>query len=668
MHRFRLAGVMLLLASLCSSDARAGQTTADLTGISLDDLMKIEVTSVSKKEQELFGTASAVAVLTAEDIRRSGATSVVEVLRLVPGVHVSRLSGSRWGLGIRGFSSDYSNKVMVLLDGISVYDPIFGGVHWQLLEPALEDIDRIEVIRGPGATAWGANAVNGVINIVTKDARITQGAQGAVGVGSEDRGLGAFRYGGRLGNRGYFRAGVRAFLDGAFGQAGGASVGSAERRLMSSQFRSDLQVTDADSFRAQGELTTGELHDHATIFTGPTPPYMQEFAEMKPASQFNLLARWTRKHSVRSQSFLQGSATRTSIVDSQVPTMSGALGVKFQNHTGFGRHDVLWDLDYQRPYSDISSTSFVAVSREHYRGHTMSASIQDDLVVVPRTLTVTFGSNFTASDTSGFDLEPSVRASWVPHPSHAIWAAVSEAERTPSRFMNESTFTLAPLLLPGNQVGFLKVLPTRDVQSEGLTAYEAGYRIQLRNHATIDTAIFDSRYTRLAGTVDRGLLLDTSSGVSQLVQGLQWVNSVGGRVRGIETFARWQVRPRWMLDAAYAWTDGRFVEPQGVTGQAFQTPRHQGNLGSKVTLLDSWEADARVFVVGRVAGGSDGSGDIDAFARVDARISRSLGRQVNMSLVGQNLLQRWHREMNSPGLTASHDVPRSVQLKITFGL
>jgi iron complex outermembrane recepter protein len=341
--RIYLSAVSALLLISLASSVRAQKLTDDLTAASLEDLMNIEVTSVSKREEKLFETAAAIYVITQEDIRRSGATSIPELLRMVPGLNVARIDANKWAISARGFNGQFANKMLVLIDGRSVYTPLFSGVYWDVQDTLLADIERIEVIRGPGATLWGANAVNGVINIITKSAKETQGGLLTVGGGSEETGLGSLRYGGPLGKAAHYRIYTKYFnrtdqVDGL----GRSTTG--QWAIHRGGFRLDWQASRRDAVTFQGDLYHGSISQQA-ILPRLSPPFTVAVNDPADVGGLNLLTRWSRSASSKSDFTLQFYYDRTQRFDQVVDETRNTYDLDLQHHLAAGRrHDLVGGL------------------------------------------------------------------------------------------------------------------------------------------------------------------------------------------------------------------------------------------------------------------------------------------------------------------------------------
>ena len=393
--------------------------------------MNVQVISVSKKEQTLAKTGAAIFVITAEDIRRSGATSIPDLLRMVPGVDVARVDHSTWAVSIRGFNDVYANKVLVLIDGRSVYQPVYSGVSWYAQEMPLENIERIEVIRGPGGTVWGANAMNGVINIITKSAKDTPGGLITAGGGSDYQAEALAQYGGKIGQSGDYRVYGRYSNLGKSDAATFAQPGDSKRTEQGG-FRSDWNLTPRDLLTVQGEV---RLVDGGQTITGvifQVPPITATFGQPVGDDDGNLLARWTHTYSNGSNTSIQAYYDQSHVLANGADNRATIGDIDFQHHLRIAsRNDVVWGLSYRANANRFSGNSLVAVNPPRRTDSLYGAFVQDEITLT-QTLSLTLGSKFEHNDYTGFEIEPSAQLVWAPTARHTVWASAAKAIRQPS--------------------------------------------------------------------------------------------------------------------------------------------------------------------------------------------------------------------------------------------
>ncbi|NQT41038.1 MAG: TonB-dependent receptor, partial [Planctomycetes bacterium] len=422
--------------------------------------LDVEVTSVSKQESTVGRSPAAIFVITQEMIRRSGVTSVPEALRMAPGLEVARISSHSWAITARGFNNDrYANKLLVLIDGRTVYTPQFSGVYWDVQDLLLEDVERIEVIRGPGGTLWGANAVNGVINILTKKAKDTQGLLVTAGGGTEDSAITGIRYGGKVGDGLNWRVYGKFFeRDGSFPVAGNYPANSGmdsahdDWRVGRGGFRLDWELDPCrrDVITVQGDYYGGTESKIRQITTRDPPDYTEFLNQRIDLAGANVLTRWTHAVNKESDLALQFYYDRTfrdtGISQSEINT----LDIDFQHRFPLARrHRVIWGAEYRQVHDDLVPFAFGIDFVPHERTtQVFSMFVQDEITLVDERLFLTVGSKFENNTYSDFEYQPSARVLYTPTPRQAAWAAASRAVRTPARFDHDGQVVLFRMPFP----------------------------------------------------------------------------------------------------------------------------------------------------------------------------------------------------------------------------
>ncbi len=451
----------LLLIAAARQVAGFQQAVAPLTHLSLEELGNVEVTTVSKEPETLLGSPAAVYVITQDDIRRSGATSLPEVLRMAPGIDVARIDSGHWSVGIRGFGDQFSKSMLVLIDGRSVYTPLFAGIYWAVEDTLLEDIDRIEVIRGPGGTIWGANAVNGVINIITKDSSDTQGVLASVGGGTIDHGVGGFRYGGQGGAGLTYRFYGKSFRRGPAFHTDGHAFDN--WYMGQSGFRADWS-RPADTLTIQGDVYKGSAGQSVVWGTISPAADITSYDPVK-LSGGNLLARWHRRMARHGDIQIQASYDRTYLLGPQVGETRSTFDADFVHHLPSLRRQVLrWGLGLRVSPSDIIQTvEGLDVLPHSETGSNYSAFLEDEIALVPSRLSLTIGSKLDYNNYTGAEAQPSARILWRPTDRQSLWTAVTQSVRTPSRLEEGLRLTR---LLAANPPTFLQIVGTSEFQSE----------------------------------------------------------------------------------------------------------------------------------------------------------------------------------------------------------
>jgi iron complex outermembrane receptor protein len=635
--RGKLARRFVLAAALVGSSSLAQQPKDnDLSQASLEDLMNIQVTSVSKKEQKLSKTGAAIFVITQEDIRRSGATNIPDLLRLAPGVDVARVDANRWAISIRGFNDQHANKVLVLIDGRSVYSPSFSGVFWDLQDVPLEDIERIEVIRGPGGTVWGANAVNGVINIITKSAKTTQGGLIVAGTGSQDHADTLVQYGGSIGQAGAYRvygeysAIANSVLPSGQQGSDGWSAGQAG-------FRSDWDLSPRDSLTVQGDfLKTDGGQTITTVFSNVLTETLDDVVT---STAGNALGRWTHTLANGSQMSLQLYDDYSRHVEQGFVDAQNTVDLDFQDHLSLGsRNDVVWGLGARLIDSNYAAGYALSILPNHQVDGLFSAFLQDELRLT-NSLSITLGSKVEHNHFTGFEYEPSVQLVWALTAKQTVWASAARAIREPST--GDEGVQLDEAIVPlGSMFGLIKLVGNPNLKAEQLRDFEAGYRAQVNKRFSLDVSTFVSVYHDLQTAIPQKPYLAFQQGVPYLVLPQLSLNAAGAHSYGAEFSGNWNVTHRWRLSPGYSFVhiDMSGYLP-GVTAPPGASPNHQFQVRSMLDLPHRLEWDNTLGFVSKLA-----VGDVPAYARVDSRLGWRLGEFIELSVVGQNLLAPRHAE------------------------
>jgi iron complex outermembrane recepter protein len=551
-----LATILATMFVATSVWGQSGKDAPDVTAMSLEDLMNLQVTSVSKRTQRVADAAAAVFVITQEDIQRSGARNIPEALRMAPGIEVARIDENKWAISARGFNGRFADKLLVLIDGRSVYTPLFSGVYWDVEDVPLEDVDRIEVIRGPGATLWGANAVDGVINIITKPAKATQSGLVQVEGGNEELNSDTVRYGDKVGDVGYYRAYVKYFDWGSGESMAGQNAADGWHQFHGG-FRSDWNLSHQDSLTVQGDIYNSREGETLTTPT-LTAPYSSTFENVGHYTGGNLLGRWTR--TTGDQSFsLQGYFDRTNYADDNLFTdHESVFDVDFQHDFHLGdENEIVWGAGY-RSIQDSNAPSFtVAVQPNHAQYNQFSMFVQDEISFLDSRLRFTVGSKFEHNAFTGWEFEPNVRLLGSISKSQSAWVAVSRAVRTPA--LTEEGLRLSDLVVPPGTPPFNSPLPVIETvlgstqfQSEDLLAYEIGYRVQATNSFSADIATFYNNYSNLRTAEPGTPFVEGSPIPTDVVFPFVASNKMSGGTWGVEPFFDWKALSIWKLFGSYS--------------------------------------------------------------------------------------------------------------------
>jgi iron complex outermembrane recepter protein len=623
------------------------QDPADLSGKSLEELMDIKVTSASKKEEKLFRTAAAISVITQDDIRRSGMTHLPELLRLVPGLDVAQIDGNKWAISSRGFNGRFANKLLVLVDGRSVYTPETGGVYWEVLDLPLEDIDRIEVIRGPGGTLWGANAVDGVINITTKSAKDTQGGLATVGAGSEDRGFGSVRYGGKIGDSAHYRGDVMYFDNNGLLASPGVAANDG-RSMIQAGGRMDWDASRNDLFTFQGDFSDSHLTERPAL-VAPSNVFGTPTNTPGDLSDGNLLGRWNHIYSGGSDSTLQVyfDQTRRNIWDfgDRIDTFD----IDFQYHVTLGqRQDIVLGGGYRAIFfqTDTNIGTAVQYTPKGQSSQIFSSFIQNELSLIKDRLQLTVGAKLEHDDFTGFNLQPSVRLLWTPATNQTFWAAISRAVRTPD-FSDEGVrVNVAAFPGPGGLTDLLALFGSHNQESEELVAYEFGYRVEPMKKLYLDIATYFNDYNRLQTDEPGIAFLEDDPPPIHLVIPLVFGNLMRGSTYGVEVAATANLTSRWKIQGSYSflrmalhpYADSR---DDAIAAQTEgESPQHQFQLHSAYALPRNLELDASLYHVSRLP-----SEPVPSYTRIDARLAWHATESLELSLGLQNLGNNDHPEL-----------------------
>lgn len=629
-----------------------------LKQLSLEELLDLEVISVSRRPEKFSETASALQVILGEDIRRSGATSIPEALRLADNLHVAQKGSHAWSISARGFNTDSANKLLVLRDGRTVYTPLFSGVFWDVQDYLLEDIDRIEVISGPGGTLWGANAVNGVINIISKSAKDTQGSYAEVGGGSEMRGFVGARYGGTLSSNVFFRV-YGKFFDRDDSVLPTGKDAHDAWRFGQTGFRIDAEPSTMNLLTLQGDFYGGD----EDVSTG---------GDSKVAGG-NLLGRWTHTFSEESEFILQMYYDRTHLnayivsndfaPDGYLTDDLDTFDIDFQHRFPLGeRQKVTWGLGYRFTHDEVENAPALAFFPTTLNQHLFSGFLQDEMTLWPERLRFTIGSKVEYNDYTGFEYEPSARLAWTVTERQTVWGAVSRAVRMPSRVDRDSRlpipfFPVIDNLLIGG--------PT--FESETVIAYELGHRAQISDRWSSSISLFYNDY----GDV-RSTSLSPPDPILGLPFPLFYANNLEGHSYGVELSTYFQLLPWWRLQGGYTYlrTDLRVKPGMFDFNNALNEtadPKHQFSLRSIMDLGENVEFDARLRWVDSFQYNVSGVPDtVPSYFELDVRLAWRPTENVELAVVGQNLLHDQHLEYVVANPNPRVEVERAVYARITL--
>ncbi len=659
---------LALASAAATSPGLAQEVPADLTEFSLADLTRIEVTSVAKKQQSLAQSAAAVYVVTAEDIRRMGATSLPEALRFVPGVQVARIDAGKWAVSARGFNGRFSNKLLVLIDGRSIYSPLFSGVFWEMYGVPMEHIERIEVIRGAGATMWGANAMNGVINVITKSASETQGGASSVRLGTLDGPVSSLRYGGRAGG-GAYRVFTRTQQRRDSPDDSFPVPADDGWRSMQAGFRYEIDLSDRDAI----EIHSGSYRmSGAQRSFGPTlaAPHQRIAIEDHETSTDFILGRWNRSISDRNQLSLQAYYDRAGKRDgSAYASHAEVLDFELQHRL---RHtdwlELTWGAGRRTIADRVEGGPNLYIAMPRRRFHVHNAFVQEEARLLGESLFVTLGAKLEHNTFGGNALQPTAKLLWSPTEQTSFWAAVSRAARAPSRGESDIRFDVATVPFNG-LAGLVRLTPNPNLGYETMTAYEAGFRTARGERWTLDLAVFENRYRNLAGIelLDPALVREPRLHVLVPVR---FDNSGASRNRGLEASLKLNVTGKWDLEAVAAWLDSGFRRTGDplVTGGS-QDPSAQHSLRSNWSLRRNLELNlAAGYTRSIAAAGFFLTGQrIPGYVRADARLEWRRSNGMRFSVGVQDALRPSRYEFDPESLSIASPVGRNVYSQLEWG-
>ncbi len=633
-----------------------GQEARDLSTLTVDDLMNVEVTSVARKGQKLSDTPAAVFIVTRDDIRRSGATSIPEILRIVPGLNVARINGNNWAISARGSNGQFANKLLVMIDGRTVFTPLFNGVFWDVQDTLLEDIDRIEVIRGPGGTLWGANAVNGIINIITRHAIETQGALVTAGAGAAEGSSAAGRFGGSFGHNGFYRAYGKSFDRPA--SAGGADPTHDAWTMGRAGFRADWASQRGDNFTAQGDVYRGSAAA-LSVLIDPARPFADRATLTEVAGE-DLQFRWSAVQSSRSDTTVQAFYDYTARSNIGLALGRRTFDVDFQHHLRLGRNDTVWGASYRTSDDHAAGPGFKLV-RDSTVANIASAFVQDEIEVARR-LHVTVGTKVQFDRESHLQFQPTLRALFKVSDRQTVWAAVTSAVRTPAETELYGRINVGAFPDASGKTGLIVVNGNAALTPERVESYEAGYRWQVSPTIDFDATAFRNRMWDLMGTDVNTPFVDSSG---RTIIPLHIANDVRGHAHGGELLLTDALTPNWNVAFGYAFLEQTTINDEGLrstTANGVMDPRHQLQLRSFMQLSRQLELDTSAYYVGRIAS------DVPSFLRLDAQLSWRPARRWELSISGQNLLRARHEEFPRVDGQSESTTPvqRTVNGKVTW--
>jgi iron complex outermembrane recepter protein len=666
--------VALLAVRMGAQSATGDSSIGQLKQMSVEELMDIDVTSVSKQPERLLDAPSAIEVITNEDILRYGASSIPEALQLADNLEVAQQNSHDWAISARGFNANLGDKLLVLIDGRAVYSPLYGGVLWNVQDYLLEDLDRIEVISGPGGTLWGANAVNGVINITTKNAKETQGYFAEAGGGTQLEDFAAFRYGGVLAPDVYYRVyGQYSFRGSEVFSDGDSANNSIE--MGRGGFRIDSFATPETTLTLQGDYYSG------TEFLGPS-------LGDSGLSGGNVLGRWTRTLPDESEVSLQAYYDRSHLSQpfaASPPSPPYVIGfplaslvddldtydLDFQYRFHLGkRQSVVWGLGYRFTHEVDEDISIVRFQPQSLDQNLYSGFVQDEIEVVPD-VHVTLGTKVEHNDYTGYEAEPSGRIRWNFNPKQMVWTAVSRAVRTPSRYDRDLEVVTglvnapAPYIFPADFLAGSSAFT-----SEAVIAYELGYRAELGSKFSVSVSAYYNSYSDVRSTSNT-----PTTPTYPFPYPVVFQNGLEGDTYGLEVDANYQLLDWWQLHAGYnlirenIHADPGYTDATGALNETAD-PENQVFLRSSMDLPRGFEIGAALrwidsLTISNGPNGGPVAGTVPSYFELNARVAWHVNRRLELSVVGQNLLHDHHPEYGFPS-PSTEEIARSVYGKVEW--
>jgi len=653
--------------------AALGQCS-DLSMLSLDELLDLEVVSVAKVPGKVMKTPAAITVITGEDLRRNGVRSIPEALRMVPGMHVYQIDANKWAVSARGFASRFANKMLVMIDGRIVYSPLFSGVFWDVQDLMMEDIDRIEVIRGPGGTLWGANAVNGVINIITKDSADTQGGLLVLRAQTGPDGEVSARYGGWLNDRTSYRVYGKFFDRASFENSAGDDANDQWHQGRGG-FRMDMNVSATNTLTLQGDIYDGRSSE-SVKYVKPTPPLLTRASVDAPVAGGNVLGRWNRIFSKHSEITLQAYYDHSERDEFFVDETLDTVDVDFQHRLDLVDNlEVLYGLGYRYTRSDTAGKETIpgiysyAMNPRISNNNLFSGFLQGRLQFAGDRGEVTLGTKMEHNDYTGFEWQPSARALWSISNNHSLWASISRSVRTPSRLERDADINVGLMApLQHGLMTYVRLLGNDNLGSETVYSYEAGYRGKMSDRIFMDVSLYYNKYNDLiAGVPSGNVFPEISGGWTRLVLPIRAEEARDAETYGAEISCSWNPVDWWRLTGGYTWFHFNVLDigTSLEARQGFDEDENAHHLFSLVSYMDlphNFEVNTSLYVVSAL----DGL-DIRGHARLDLNLSYHPTEKLTLGAGVKNLFDDSHQEFDNTmdGIQAS-EIPRALYAQVTM--
>ncbi len=623
----------------------------------LEQLMQTQVTSVAGVAQDWFYTPAAMYVINRDDVRRSGLQLLPEILRLAPGVTVGRFDSRQWSVSIRGFESMFSNKLLVRIDGRTIYDPTFAGTFWDIQSVLVEDLDRIEIVRGPGATLWGANAVNGVINVTTRSAKDTQGGYVTGIIGTELEPLVAARYGGQIGESTWYRVWGQYLQHAPYKVLGTDFDRPDDWELFSGGFRIDHEWDDhiTATVSIGGHYSDRIGEGIAVPVPGAGVGTMDTEVDIRDGevSGYHILGRVERANASDDQGWsLQAYYDRTNrVVFSGLGMYRDTYDLDWRHNMRWGsekEHDTVWGLGYRYTRDFMNDGRFIEFRPQSHGSSLFSGFVQHTWNLTD-TIHLMAGTKLEHNDYTGVEWQPSGRIWWTPNKEHTLWAAASRPVRTPSRTEDDIALTLARINGGGGSVIPIDAMGDIGIESERLLSLEAGYRVKPLENLTVDLAAYHNQYEDIVGFVAPGA-----------PPGNPYMNLEGATSFGMELAVNWKPLDNVKLEAVYSYI--KMDLDRNDTTIDDYTPENQVRISSTYDITPEIQLNGVLY-----AWENPDYPVLDSYVRLDAGVTWHPTNNLEVSFWGQNLLDDQHMEQTNLIFTSTRvEVPRSFYVQLTW--
>ena len=646
----------------------------DLTEIGLTRLMSLEliVTTIGKRERQLKNLPAAVHIITREEIIRSGAQNLADALRLAPGIFVAQMSANMFVVASRGLANEYSNKLTLLIDGRHCFNPVFGGVAWDAQDVIMEDIERIEVIRGPGDAVWGSNATNGVVNVVTKTSRETQSSYVQAGGGTHDIGFLTARDGGVMDNNTFYRVYAKADMHGSLpNDVNYDDMGRDGAKKIQGGFRLDGGALNENEWSFQGYAYKGIEEERGKDISYEAPYVIYDHTSNIYQGGATLVGDWKRELSNTSKLLLRSYYDRREIDSMLYEEARDTLDIDTIIEHNYQKHNFMWGVGYRGSYGAfLSRTSSVSLIPPYHDKHVASLFVQDEYIFSHDELRLQTSVKVEEQEIIGVEYQPSVKLLYKPFDAHTFWTSVTRATSNPSDadlyikwdviVEPPSSDAYSALMSPSMRMNKPAVyypmftgFGNKALTSEVVVAYELGWRYNISSDSSLDIALFYNDYDNVKGeTIDvEDMFFDVYEGRSRLVLPLFRRNASAGVIYGAEIYGKTSPVDFWHLALGYSYLENKLDSDMPLFLEVIDIylnqmdPRHKALFNSRVDISENWAWDVYSYYVGDLI-----AHEVPSYIRLDTRIGFKVNKHLELELLGQNLLDNEHDEYTFPNL------------------